>query len=184
MKVDARNWGEPLDGVTGPLDAIWNLLSYFCCQLFCTIVSFVCVRYVQPKCVTASKIMSLTLWGPHIEWLTFISASQSLVWSYRRHSNTKCNDNDSMLLLITSRLWCLGKFKPICTEDEAEVAGRNPWLVLLHRVIMRRAWPGKSRTQRTKNCTWQLLAHPQHRVAYREKVGHSFFRVGACVIYF
>jgi len=52
-----------------------------------------------------------------------------------------------MLLLITPRLWCLGKFKPICTEDEAEVAGRNPWLVLLHRVIMRRAWPGKSRTQ-------------------------------------
>jgi len=48
----------------------------------------------------------LTLWGPHIEWLTFILSKQRLVWSCWNHSNTNWNDSDCMVLLITLKLWC------------------------------------------------------------------------------
>jgi len=27
---------------------------------------------VQPKCLTGSKIRSISLWGPHMEWHAFI----------------------------------------------------------------------------------------------------------------
>jgi len=33
----------------------------------------------QPKCLTVQKIMSVSSWGPHIEWIAFIMANQNSV---------------------------------------------------------------------------------------------------------
>jgi len=65
---------------------------------------------VQPKCLTGPKIISLSSWGPYIEWLTFILAKTE--FSYWKNSNANgmtttvwyCAFNHS------SKLDAIGKF--------------------------------------------------------------------------
>jgi len=67
----------------------------------------------QPKCLTGPKIMSVSSWGPQIEWLTSILANPNLIKSYWEHLNIKWNSNGCIVLLITPKLWCHWKFGTI-----------------------------------------------------------------------